>query len=62
MSFLRKITKKASGFNNDEIRPATPKQINFAEILAKKHNVKLPKDYKSNMKVCGDFIDEYSKK
>ncbi|MCQ2858919.1 type IA DNA topoisomerase [Helicobacter pylori] len=60
--FFKKNNKKASGFNNDEIRPATPKQINFAEILAKKHNVKLPKDYKSNMKVCGDFIDEYHKK
>ncbi len=60
--FFKKNNKKASGFNNDEIRPATPKQINFAEILAKKHNVKLPKDYKSNIKVCGDFINEYSKK
>ncbi|MGL2627944.1 type IA DNA topoisomerase [Helicobacter pylori] len=60
--FFKKNNKRASSFNNDEIRPATPKQINFAEILAKKHNVKLPKDYKSNMKVCGDFIDEYHKK
>ncbi len=60
--FFKKNNKKASSSNNNEIRPATPKQINFAEILAKKHNVKLPKDYKSNMKVCGDFIDEYSKK
>ncbi|GHQ11555.1 DNA topoisomerase [Helicobacter pylori] len=60
--FFKKNNKKASGFNNDEIRPATPKQINFAEILAKKLNVKLPKDYKSNIKVCGDFINEYSKK
>ncbi len=60
--FFKKNNKKASSSNNDEIRPATPKQINFAEILAKKHNVKLPKDYKSNIKVCGDFINEYSKK
>ncbi len=60
--FFEKNNKKASSSNNNEIRPATPKQINFAEILAKKHNVKLPKDYKSNMKVCGDFINEYSKK
>ncbi|TPH42424.1 type IA DNA topoisomerase [Helicobacter pylori] len=59
--FFKKNNKKASALNN-EIRPATPKQINFAEILAKKHNVKLPKDYKSNIKVCGDFINEYSKK
>ncbi|MFP5990471.1 type IA DNA topoisomerase [Helicobacter pylori] len=60
--FFKKNNKKASSSNNDENRPATPKQINFAEILAKKHNVKLPKDYKSNIKVCGDFINEYSKK
>ncbi|GAA9080905.1 type IA DNA topoisomerase [Helicobacter pylori] len=60
--FFKKNNKKASSSNNNEIRPATPKQINFAEILAKKHNVKLPKDYKSNTKVCGDFINEYSKK
>ncbi|MGL2420766.1 type IA DNA topoisomerase [Helicobacter pylori] len=60
--FFKKNNKKASSSNNNEIRPATPKQINFAEILVKKHNVKLPKDYKSNIKVCGDFINEYSKK
>ncbi|MFP6338511.1 type IA DNA topoisomerase [Helicobacter pylori] len=60
--FFKKNNKKASSSNNDENRPATPKQINFAEMLAKKHNVKLPKDYKSNIKVCGDFINEYSKK
>ncbi|GAA7074127.1 type IA DNA topoisomerase [Helicobacter pylori] len=60
--FFKKNNKKASSSNNDENRPATPKQINFAEMLAKKHNVKLPKDYKSNMKVCGDFINEYHKK
>ncbi|GAA9114911.1 type IA DNA topoisomerase [Helicobacter pylori] len=60
--FFKKNNKKASSSNNNEIRPATPKQINFAEILAKKHNVKLPKDYKSNIKVCVDFINEYSKK
>ncbi|QQW79645.1 type IA DNA topoisomerase [Helicobacter pylori] len=60
--FFKKNNKKASSSNNDEIRPATPKQISFAESLAKKHHVKLPKDYKSNMKVCGDFINEYSKK
>ncbi|WQZ46191.1 type IA DNA topoisomerase [Helicobacter pylori] len=60
--FFKKNNKKASSSNNNEIRPATPKQINFAEILAKKLNVKLPKDYKSNIKVCGDFINEYSNK
>ncbi|MFP6034284.1 type IA DNA topoisomerase [Helicobacter pylori] len=60
--FFKKNNKKASSSNNNENRPATPKQINFAEILAKKHNVKLPKDYKSNIKVCGDFINEYHKK
>ncbi|GAA8102671.1 type IA DNA topoisomerase [Helicobacter pylori] len=60
--FFKKNNKKASSSNNNEIRPATSKQINFAEILAKKHNVKLPKDYKSNIKVCGDFINEYHKK
>ncbi len=60
--FFKKNNKKASSSNNDENRPTTPKQINFAEMLAKKHNVKLPKDYKSNIKVCGDFINEYSKK
>ncbi|GAA9225634.1 hypothetical protein HpHA211_13610 [Helicobacter pylori] len=60
--FFKKNNKKASSSNNNEIRPATPKQINFAEILAKKHNVKLPKGFKYSMKVCGDFINEYSKK
>ncbi|MGL2824665.1 type IA DNA topoisomerase [Helicobacter pylori] len=60
--FFKKNNKKASSSNNDENRPATPKQISFAEMLAKKHNVKLPKDYKSNIKVCGDFINEYHKK
>lgn len=60
--FFKKNNKKASSSNNDETRPATPKQISFAESLAKKHHVKLPKDYKSNMKVCGDFINEYHKK
>ncbi|RVZ44362.1 type IA DNA topoisomerase [Helicobacter pylori] len=60
--FFKKNNKKTSSSNNDETRPATPKQISFAESLAKKHHVKLPKDYKSNMKVCGDFINEYSKK
>ncbi|TPH63764.1 type IA DNA topoisomerase [Helicobacter pylori] len=60
--FFKKNNKKASSSNNDENRPATPKQISFAEMLAKKHNVKLPKGYKSNIKVCGDFINEYSKK
>ncbi|EJB27056.1 DNA topoisomerase I [Helicobacter pylori NQ4200] len=60
--FFKKNNKKASSYNNDETRPATPKQISFAESLAKKHHVKFPKDYKSNMKVCGDFINEYSKK
>ncbi|WP_187927890.1 type IA DNA topoisomerase [Helicobacter pylori] len=60
--FFKKNNKKASSSNNDETRLATPKQIRFAESLAKKHHVKLPKDYKSNMKVCGDFINEYSKK
>ncbi|MGL2538270.1 type IA DNA topoisomerase [Helicobacter pylori] len=60
--FFKKNNKKASSSNNNETRPATPKQISFAESLAKKHHVKLPKDYKSNMKVCGDFINEYHKK
>ncbi|RVZ36759.1 type IA DNA topoisomerase [Helicobacter pylori] len=60
--FFKKNNKKVSSSNNDETRPATPKQIRFAESLAKKHHVKLPKDYKGNMKVCGDFINEYSKK
>ncbi|MGL2671789.1 type IA DNA topoisomerase [Helicobacter pylori] len=60
--FFKKSNKKASSSNNNETRPATPKQISFAESLAKKHHVKLPKDYKSNMKVCGDFINEYHKK
>ncbi|WQT57716.1 type IA DNA topoisomerase [Helicobacter pylori] len=60
--FFKKNNKKASSSNNDETRHATPKQIRFAESLAKKHHIKLPKDYKSNMKVCGDFINEYSKK
>ncbi len=60
--FFKKNNKKASSSNNNETRPATPKQISFAESLAKKHHVKLPKDYKSNMKACGDFINEYSKK
>ncbi len=60
--FFKKNNKKASSSNNDENRPATPKQISFAEMLAKKHNVKLPKGFKYNMKVCGDFINEYHKK
>ncbi len=60
--FFKKNNKKASSSNNDENRPATPKQISFAEMLAKKHNVKLPKEFKYSMKVCGDFINEYHKK
>ncbi|PDX42801.1 type IA DNA topoisomerase [Helicobacter pylori] len=60
--FFKKNNKKASNSNNDETRPATPKQISFAESLAKKHNVKLPKGFKYSMKVCGDFINEYHKK
>ncbi|KNX47411.1 type IA DNA topoisomerase [Helicobacter pylori] len=60
--FFKKNNKKASSSNNNEIRPATPKQISFAEMLAKKHNVKLPKGFKYSMKVCGDFINEYHKK
>ncbi|MDO7817032.1 type IA DNA topoisomerase [Helicobacter pylori] len=60
--FFKKNNKKTSSSNNNETRPATPKQISFAESLAKKHHVKLPKDYKSNMKVCGDFINEYISK
>ncbi|ADU83934.1 DNA topoisomerase I [Helicobacter pylori Lithuania75] len=60
--FFKKNNKKANSSNNDENRPATPKQISFAEMLAKKHNVKLPKGFKYSMKVCGDFINEYHKK
>lgn len=60
--FFKKNNKKASSSNNDENRPATPRQISFAEMLAKKHNVKLPKGFKYSMKVCGDFINEYHKK
>ncbi len=60
--FFKKNNKKASSSNNDEIRSATPKQISFAESLAKKHNIKLPKDYQSNIKVCADFIAKHSKK
>lgn len=60
--FFKKNNKKASSSNNDENRPATPKQISFAEMLAKKHNVKLPKGFKYSMKVCGDFINEYHEK
>ncbi len=60
--FFKKNNKKASSSNNDENRPATPKQISFAEMLAKKHNVKLPKGFKYSIKVCGDFINEYHKK
>ncbi|WP_000585799.1 DNA topoisomerase, partial [Helicobacter pylori] len=60
--FFKKNNKKASSSNNDENRPATPKQISFAEMLAKKHNVKFPKGFKYSMKVCGDFINEYHKK
>ncbi|EKE79421.1 type IA DNA topoisomerase [Helicobacter pylori] len=60
--FFKKNNKKASSSNNDENRLATPKQISFAEMLAKKHNVKLPKGFKYSMKVCGDFINEYHKK
>ncbi|GAA8972738.1 type IA DNA topoisomerase [Helicobacter pylori] len=60
--FFKKNNKKASSSNNDENRPATPKQISFAEMLAKKYNVKLPKGFKYSMKVCGDFINEYHKK
>ncbi len=62
--FFKKNNKKASSnnFNDSETRPATPKQISFAEMLAKKNNVKLPKDYQNNMKVCADFIAKYSKK
>lgn len=40
-------------------KPATDKQIAFAESLSKKHNVKLHKDYKSNMQVCSSFIEEW---
>ncbi|MGL2458173.1 type IA DNA topoisomerase [Helicobacter pylori] len=60
--FFKKNNKKASSSNNDENRSATPKQISFAEMLAKKHNVKPPKGFKYSMKVCGDFINEYHKK
>ncbi|MGL2790356.1 type IA DNA topoisomerase [Helicobacter pylori] len=60
--FFKKNNKKTSSSNNDENRPAMPKQISFAEMLAKKHNVKLPKGFKYSMKVCGDFINEYHKK
>lgn len=60
--FFKKNNKKASSSNNNETRPATPKQISFAEMLAKKHHVKLPKGFKYSMKVCGDFINEYHKK
>ncbi|MGL2804464.1 type IA DNA topoisomerase [Helicobacter pylori] len=60
--FFKKNNKKASSSNNNETRPATPKQISFAESLAKKHHVKLPKGFKYSMKVCGDFINEYHKK
>ncbi|OPG19203.1 type IA DNA topoisomerase [Helicobacter pylori] len=60
--FFKKNNKNASSSNNDENRPATPKQISFAEMLAKKHNVKLPKGFRHSMKVCGDFINEYHKK
>ncbi|GAA9428702.1 type IA DNA topoisomerase [Helicobacter pylori] len=60
--FFKKNNKKASSSNNDENRPATPKQISFAEMLAKKHNVKLPKGFKYSIKMCGDFINEYHKK
>ncbi|QEF22822.1 type IA DNA topoisomerase [Helicobacter pylori] len=60
--FFKKNNKKASSSNNNETRPATPKQISFAEMLAKKHNVKLPKGFKYSMKVCGYFINEYHKK
>ncbi|WP_163556207.1 type IA DNA topoisomerase [Helicobacter suis] len=40
-------------------KPATSKQIAFAESLSQKHNAKLPKDYKSNMQVCSSFIEEW---
>lgn len=50
------------GDNTPASKPATAKQVAFAESLSQKHNVKLPKDYKSNMQVCSGFIEEWKGK
>ncbi|WP_407920478.1 hypothetical protein [Helicobacter labacensis] len=45
--------------NSTTNKPATAKQIAFAESLAQRHNIELPKDYKTNMQVCSGFIEKW---
>ncbi|WP_163566073.1 type IA DNA topoisomerase [Helicobacter suis] len=59
---IREKAKQEGGYLGNGApanKPATTKQIAFAESLSKKYNVKLPKDYKSNMQVCSSFIEEW---
>ncbi len=46
------IDFKSSGFKPSD------KQIALAEKLSGEHNLQLPEDYKTNGKVCKDFIDK----
>ncbi|WP_104748448.1 DEAD/DEAH box helicase [Helicobacter cetorum] len=48
--------------NFNAIKPATEKQIKFAQDLAQKHNTTLPSDYKTNSKSCNHFINEWKAK
>ncbi|WP_104641482.1 type IA DNA topoisomerase [Helicobacter bizzozeronii] len=62
---IREKAKQEGGYLGDNTpasKPATAKQVAFAESLSQKHNVKLPKDYKSNMQVCSGFIEEWKGK
>lgn len=43
-------------------KPPSEKQISFAESLAKSNSVELPPNYKTDMKICSDFISKYAGK
>ncbi|MCI5633248.1 hypothetical protein [Helicobacter sp.] len=47
---------------NKSKKPASEKQIYFAEKIAKEQNLKLPNNYKEDSQICSDCIAKNSKK
>ena len=43
-------------------KPPSEKQVAFAENLAQSNSVELPANYKTDMKVCSEFISQYAGK
>lgn len=59
LDFIKPLHEKMqfAELNSKEQKPPTEKQIEFAEKLAKNHNLELPQGYKEDYLKCSNFIE-----